>query len=121
MFIQYQKERKPDLQKQSHSECYASHENFALAEVTLTEGMLWMDPTLWKDFLLNTWKSASNCLWSLKTYQDTVWPLLPHIFMPNCHTGLSHWLHLISKADGERAEIFPVLSLPHSVGETSKV
>lgn len=39
--------------KRKVTECYASHENFALAEVTLTEGMLWMDPTLWKDFLLD--------------------------------------------------------------------
>ncbi|KAF4790065.1 hypothetical protein TURU_143834 [Turdus rufiventris] len=35
------------------TECYASHENFALAEVTLTEGMLCMNHTLWKDFLLD--------------------------------------------------------------------
>lgn len=39
------------------TECYASHENFALAGVTLTQGM---DPTLGKEFLLDMSERA-NC------------------------------------------------------------
>lgn len=50
MFIQYQKQQKL-IYRSSVTECYASHENFSLAEVTLTQGMLGMDFTLGKKFL----------------------------------------------------------------------
>lgn len=39
------------IYRSSVTECYASHENFSLAEVTLAQGMLGMDFTLGKKFL----------------------------------------------------------------------